>query len=48
MIEPHVEHGGASSWFCIAANDDSDFTAAVGGGPAAAPPARGPGYGGVG
>jgi hypothetical protein len=22
MIEPHVEHGGASSWFCIAANDD--------------------------
>jgi hypothetical protein len=21
MIEPHVEHDGASSWFCIAAND---------------------------
>ena len=20
MIEPQVEHGGASSWFCIAAN----------------------------
>jgi hypothetical protein len=20
MIEPHVEHGGASSWFCIAEN----------------------------
>ena len=20
MIEPHVVHGGASSWFCIAAN----------------------------
>jgi hypothetical protein len=22
MIDPQVEHGGASSWFCIAANDD--------------------------
>ncbi len=22
MIDPHVEHGGASSWFCIAAKDD--------------------------
>ena len=22
MIDPHVEHGGASSWFCIAANDE--------------------------
>ena len=20
MIDPHVVHGGASSWFCIAAN----------------------------
>ena len=22
MIEPQVEHGGASSWFCIVENDD--------------------------
>ena len=23
MIDPHVEHGGASSWFCIAENFDA-------------------------
>jgi hypothetical protein len=38
MIEPHVEQGGASSWFCIAANEDVCFDAitAVGEAPAAA------------
>ena len=38
MIDPHVEHGGASSWFCIAANDDvfGDAMTAVGEAPAAA------------
>ncbi len=38
MIDPHVEHGGASSWFCIAANDDVcfDVMTAVGDAPAAA------------
>jgi hypothetical protein len=38
MIEPHVEHGGASSWFCIAANDAvfGDAITAVGDAPAAA------------
>ena len=25
MIEPHVEHGGASSWFWIAANEEADL-----------------------
>ena len=37
MIDPHVEHGGASSWFCIAANDDvlGDVIAAVAEAPAA-------------
>jgi len=28
MIDPHVEHGGASSWFCIAANREVDGTIA--------------------
>ena len=38
MIEPQVEHGGASSWFWIAANDEIAFddTAPVGAAPAAA------------
>ena len=38
MIEPHVEHGGASSWFCIAAKDDvfGEAIAAVADAPAAA------------
>jgi hypothetical protein len=27
MIEPHVEHGGASSWFWMAAKLDRDFAA---------------------
>jgi len=27
MIDPHVEHGGASSWFWIAAKLDRDFAA---------------------
>ena len=38
MIDPQVEHGGASSWFCIAANDDNlgEVIAAVGDAPAAA------------
>jgi hypothetical protein len=30
MIEPHVVHGGASSWFCIAANGEDGTTARVG------------------
>ena len=25
MIDPQVEHGGASSWFCMAAKVDRDF-----------------------
>jgi hypothetical protein len=38
MIDPQVEQGGASSWFCIAANDAVAFDAiaAVGDAPAAA------------
>ena len=38
MIEPQVEHGGASSWFCIAANDVifGEVIAAVAEAPAAA------------
>ena len=38
MIEPQVEHGGASSWFCIAANDEvfGEVIAPVGEAPAAA------------
>lgn len=38
MIEPHVEHHGASSWSCIAAKDDvrGDVIAPVGEAPAAA------------
>lgn len=38
MMLPHVEHGGASSWFCIAAKDDvfGDVIAPVGDAPAAA------------
>ena len=38
MIDPQVEHGGASSWFCIAANDEilGDVIAAVAEAPAAA------------
>ena len=38
MIEPQVEHGGASSWFCIAANDVifGDVIATVAEAPAAA------------
>ncbi len=38
MMDPHVEQGGASSWFCIAANDDVVFDAmtAVADAPAAA------------
>ncbi len=27
MIEPQVEHGGASSWFCMAAKVEPDFAA---------------------
>ena len=40
MIDPHVEHGGASSWFCIAAKDDvrGEVIAAVADAPAAAAP----------
>ena len=38
MIDPHVEHGGASSWFCIAAKADvrGEVIAAVADAPAAA------------
>ena len=38
MIDPHVEHGGASSWFLIAANDDivRELMAPVADAPAAA------------
>jgi hypothetical protein len=38
MIDPQVEQGGASSWFCIAANDAvfGDVIAPVGDAPAAA------------
>jgi hypothetical protein len=38
MIDPQVEHGGASSWFCIAANDAvlGDVSTPVGAAPAAA------------
>ena len=28
MIDPHVEQGGASSWFCIAAPENVCFFAA--------------------
>jgi hypothetical protein len=43
MIDPHVEHGGASSWFWIAANDDvfGDAITAVAEAPAAAATSRG-------
>lgn len=38
MMDPHVEHGGASSWFCIDANEEifGDVIAPVGEAPAAA------------
>ena len=39
MMDPHVEHGGASSWFWIAANDDIARDEINGGGDAAVPDA---------